>query len=176
MQLKTNVLFSRQTIAERVAELGKEIMEFYKNDDKPIICVCVLRGAVMFFADLMKELPGDRISFDFITLSSYEATGTTGNVRLIQDIRSSVDGAHVLIVEDIVDSGYTLSFLKQYFADKNAADVKIATLLDKPLGRKVDICADFTAFVLERNAFIIGYGLDLDQKYRNIDSILEVIQ
>ena len=84
--------------------------------------------------------------------------------------------ANVLIVEDIIDSGYTLQYLKKYFSGKEAADVKVATLLDKPMARKVDITPDFTAFTLARPAFIIGYGLDLDQKYRNIDCILEVVE
>ena len=82
----------------------------------------------------------------------------------------------MLIVEDIIDSGYTLKYLKEYFADKQAADVKVVTLLDKPMARKVDIQPDFTAFTLEKPAFIVGYGLDLDQKYRNIDCIMEVVE
>ncbi len=176
MELKTNVLYSRERLEKRIAELGNEIVAAYPHDDKPIICLCVLRGAVMFYSDLMKSIKDERVVFDFITLSSYESTGTTGKVKLVQDLRSDVKGAHVLIVEDIVDSGYTLQYLKSYFADKEAEDVKVVTLLDKPLGRKIDFNPDFTAFVLERNAFIIGYGLDLDQKYRNIDCIMEVVE
>lgn len=175
MQLKTNVLYSKETLDERIGELGKEIIASYPSDDKPIICLCVLRGAVMFFADLMKKMDDQRIVFDFITLSSYESTSTTGNVKLVQDLRSDVKDAHVLIIEDIIDSGYTLKYLKEYFGAKNAADVKVVTLLDKPMARKVEIQPDFTAFTLERPAFIIGYGLDLDQKYRNIDCIMEVV-
>ena len=130
----------------------------------------------MFFADLMKKMDDQRIVFDFITLSSYESTSTTGNVKLVQDLRSDVTDAHVLIIEDIIDSGYTLKYLKEYFSAKNAADVKVVTLLDKPMARKVEIQPDFTAFTLERPAFIIGYGLDLNQKYRNIDCIMEVVE
>lgn len=176
MQLKTNVLYSREVLEKRIAELGQEIKQTYPADNKPIICLCVLRGAVMFYADLMKSIDDERVVFDFITLSSYDYTTTTGKVKLVQDLRCDVKDAHVLIVEDIIDSGYTLQYLKKYFAGKEAADVKVATLLDKPMARKVDITPDFTAFTLSRPAFIIGYGLDLDQKYRNLDCILEVIE
>lgn len=175
MQLKTNVLYSKEAIDKRIGELGKEIISTYPSDGKPIVCLCVLRGAVLFFSDLMKKINDERVVFDFITLSSYEATSTTGRVKLVQDLRSDVTDAHVLIVEDIIDSGYTLQYLKEYFKSKNAADVKVVTLLDKPMARKVDIQPDFTAFTLERPAFIIGYGLDLDQKYRNLDCVMEVI-
>ncbi len=176
MQLKTNVLYSRQMLDERIGALAEQIEASYPKDDKKIICLCVLRGAVLFFADLMKKMNDERIVFDFITLSSYESTSTTGKIKLVQDLRSDVKGAHVLIVEDIIDSGYTLKYLKEYFADKQAADVKVVTLLDKPMARKVDIQPDFTAFTLEKPAFIVGYGLDLDQKYRNIDCIMEVVE
>ena len=176
MQLKTNVLYSAKMIEDRVSSLAQQIQQSYPKDEKPIICLCVLRGAVLFFADLMKKMDDERIRFDFITLSSYESTSTTGNIKLVQDLRSDVKDAHVLIVEDIIDSGYPLRYLKDYFADKQASDVKVVTLLDKPMARKVDIKPDFTAFVLERPAFIVGYGLDLDQKYRNIDCIMEVIE
>ena len=176
MKLKTNVLYSAKMIEDRVSSLAQQIQQSYPKDEKPIICLCVLRGAVLFFADLMKKMDDERIRFDFITLSSYESTSTTGNIKLVQDLRSDVKDAHVLIVEDIIDSGYTLRYLKDYFADKQASDVKVVTLLDKPMARKVDIKPDFTAFILERPAFIVGYGLDLDQKYRNIDCIMEVIE
>ena len=162
MQLKTNVLYSAKMIEDRVSSLAQQIQQSYPKDEKPIICLCVLRGAVLFFADLMKKMDDKRIRFDFITLSSYESTSTTGNIKLVQDLRSDVKDAHVLIVEDIIDSGYTLRYLKDYFADKQVSDVKVVTLLDKPMARKVDIKPDFTAFVLERPAIIVGYGLELD--------------
>ena len=181
MGLNKRVLYTESMIRARVKELGKAITENY-NDDKPIVCVCVLRGAVMFYTDLMKEIKSDNVVYDFVTLSSYEnalvagSMATTGRIKLIQDLRENVEGKHVLVVEDIVDSGYTVSYLRQYFSSKNPIDVKIACLLDKPMCRKTDAKADYVAFVLERPAYIIGYGLDSDQKYRNLDGIYEVVE
>lgn len=96
MQLKTNVLYSAKMIEDRVSSLAQQIQQSYPKDEKPIICLCVLRGAVLFFADLMKKMDDERIRFDFITLSSYESTSTTGNIKLVQDLRSDVKDAHVL--------------------------------------------------------------------------------
>lgn len=181
MGLNKNVLYTEEVIRARVRELGKEIAKNY-DDDKPIVCVCVLRGAVMFYTDLMKEIKSDNVVYDFVTLSSYEnalvagSMATTGKIKLIQDLRENVEGKHVLVVEDIVDSGYTVEYIRQYFAAKNPLDVKIACLLDKPMCRKTDAKADYIAFTLERPAYIIGYGLDSDQKYRNLDGIYEVIE
>ena len=179
-ELNKNILYSEAEIRARVKELAEDISAGY-GDDKPIVCVCVLRGAVMFYTDLMKELKSDAVVYDFVTLSSYEnamvegTMSTTGRIKLIQDLRENVEGKHVLVVEDIVDSGYTVDYLRKYFAAKNAADVKIACLLDKPMSRKVDAKADYVAFTLERPSFIIGYGLDCDQKYRNLDGIYEAV-
>ncbi len=183
MKLPTcNELFSENQIRARVNELGLQIQADF-NDGKPIVCVCVLRGAVMFFTDLMKAVDSENVVFDFITLQSYETAmvqsesmKTTGRVRLVQDLRTDVTGKHVLVVEDIVDSGHTVDYLRRYFESKNALDVKIACLLDKPMARKVDVAADYVAFSLERPAYIIGYGLDANQKYRNLNGIYEVIE
>jgi hypoxanthine phosphoribosyltransferase len=177
---KSNVVFSAEEIQARIKELGAQITAEF-NDDKPIVCVCVLRGAVMFFADLMKYIDSDKVTFDFVTLQSYETAmevggmQTTGKIKLIQDMREKVEGKHVLVVEDIVDSGNTVNYLHEYFASKNALDVKIACLLDKPMARKVPVVVDYVAFTLERPAYIIGYGLDSNQQYRNLNAIYEVI-
>ena len=168
------VLYDEQTIKERVKAVAEDIMRDYR-DDEPVLCVCVLKGAVMFFADLMKELGGRDVFYDFITLASYgNSTTTGGTVKLVNNLREPVEGRHVLIVEDIVDSGYTLEFLNKFFAEKNALDVKTACLLDKPLGRKVDIKPDYVAFTLDRAPFIVGYGLDYAQYYRNLRHIYEI--
>ena len=180
---KSNILFSEEQIRKRVKEIGKALTQKY-SDNKPIVCVCVLRGAIMFFTDLMKEIDSENVVYEFITLQSYESAMvqgetsmvTTGRVKLVQDLRTSVEDKHVLVVEDIVDSGYTLSFLRQYFQNKNALDVTVACLLDKPLSRKIEVKVDYTAFTLERSSYIIGYGLDADQKYRNLNGIYEVVQ
>ena len=177
---KSNVVFSAEEIQARVKELGAQITAEY-TDDKPIVCVCVLRGAVMFFADLMKYIDSDKVSFDFVTLQSYETAmevggmQTTGKIKLIQDMREDVTDKHVLVVEDIVDSGNTINYLHEYFKNKKAYDVKIACLLDKPMARKVPVTVDYIAFTLSRPAYIIGYGLDSNQIYRNLNAIHEVI-
>lgn len=171
---KMKLLYSEQDIRARVRAVAKLISEDYK-DDSPILCVCVLRGAVMFFADLVKELEGKNVMFDFVTLSSYEsAMCSSGRVKLIHDLRETVEDRHVLVVEDIVDSGYTIDYIKKYFGAKNPLDVKIACLMDKPMARKLDVSADYIAFKLERDAFIVGYGLDCGQLYRNLNGIYEI--
>lgn len=172
--LKLKRIYSQEQIAERVEDLAKKIISEY-TDDEPILCVCVLKGAVMFFTDLVKALKGKDIMFDFVTLSSYDnAMYSSGKIKLIQDLREPVEGRHILVVEDIVDSGYTIDYIKKYFTSKNAIDVKIACLMDKPLSRKVDVYADYIAFTLDNEAFIVGYGLDCGQLYRNLDGIFEV--
>lgn len=178
---RSRILYCEDEIKRRVKTLGKEITESY-TDGKPIVCVCVLRGAVMFFTDLMKEIDSENVVYDFVTLSSYESAlveGTmtsTGRVKLIHDLRENVEGKHVLVVEDIVDSGYTVDYIRKYFATKNPLDIKIACLLDKPKSRKVPAKADYIAFSLDYSPYIIGYGLDSDQKYRNLNGIYEVVE
>lgn len=169
-QLKT--VFTGSQIDARIKELGEQISSAY-TDGKQILCICVLRGAFMFFSELVKHLKGD-IIVDFITLSSYGGTQTTGDVKLVGDIRESVEDRHLLIVEDIIDSGYTVEFLRRHFLDSGALSVEIACLLDKPSGRKVQIEPDYKAFTLENSAFIVGYGLDYDQRHRNYGDIKEV--
>ena len=172
---RLKVLYGEELIKQRVKKVAEQIMNDYK-DDEPVLCVCVLKGAVMFFTDLMKELKGRDVFYDFITLASYgNDTKTGGTVKLVHNLRESVEGRHVLIVEDIVDSGYTLQFLNGFFAEKNALDVKTACLLDKPLARKVDVKPDYTAFTLDRAPFIVGYGLDYAQYYRNLPQIYEIV-
>lgn len=174
-KLKMNLLYGENEIRERVKATARQIVADY-DDDKPILAVCILRGAVMFFTDLVKEMQGKDVMFDFVTLSSYEnAMYTTGRIKLIQDLRESVEGRHVLVVEDIVDSGYTIDYIRRYFAAKNPLDVKIACLMDKPMTRKVEAYADYKVFTLERDAFIVGYGLDCGQLYRNLNGIYEVV-
>lgn len=182
MKLNNRILYDEATIRSRIKEVAAEIMRDYEGDETELVCVCVLRGAVMFYTDLMKELAIENLVYDFVTLQSYEnariaggTMGTTGVIKLIQELRTNVEDKNVIVVEDIVDSGYTVEYLRRYFKDKKAKSVKIAALLDKPLGRKVEAKADYLAFTLERNAFIIGYGLDCDQKYRNLPGIYEVV-
>ncbi len=182
MGLNKRILFDEKTIRERIKVIAKEIVKDFGSEDTELVCVCVLRGAVMFYTDLMKELDVENLVYDFVTLQSYESAridggtmGTSGKIKLIQELRTNVEGKNVIVVEDIVDSGYTVEYLRRYFEDKKAKNVRIAALLDKPLGRKIEAKADYLAFTLERNAFIVGYGLDCDQKYRNLPGIYEVV-
>lgn len=170
--MKTNLLLSEDAIRQRACELGEQISATY-NDGSPVLCVCVLKGAFMFFGELVKRIKGDVI-LDFLTLSSYNGANTTGQVRLINDIKEFAQGRHVLIVEDIVDSGYTVEFLKKHFEEKGALSVKVACLIDRPLNRKVNVETDFSAFTVTSNRFLVGYGLDFNQRYRNMGYISEV--
>lgn len=169
--MKTNLLFSERQIGERVAELGKQISERYKGEQ--ILCVGVLKGAFMFFGELVRRIEGD-VTIDFIKLHSYDGASTTGNISLEYDITESAEGKNVLIIEDIVDSGYTIRFLKNHFLSKNAASVSVACLIDRPVGRKVDEAPDYAAFRITSPHFLVGYGLDYEQKFRNLGDIMEV--
>ena len=172
---RLKVLYSEELIKQRVKAVAEEIASDYR-DKEPVLCVCVLKGAVMFYTDLMKELKGRDVFYDFMTLASYgNDTKTGGTVKLVNGLREKIEGRHVLIVEDIIDSGYTLQFLNEYFEGKKAIDVKTACLLDKPLARKVDVKPDYVAFTLDRAPFIVGYGLDYAQYYRNLPQIYEII-
>ncbi|MFC7443345.1 hypoxanthine phosphoribosyltransferase [Laceyella putida] len=162
------ILISEEQIKEKVAELGKRLSEVYK--DLNPLCICVLKGAVPFMADLIRkmEIP---MEMDFMAVSSYgNATTSSGVVRILKDLEASIEGRHVLIVEDIIDSGLTLSYLVEMLKGRNAASVKIATLLDKPDRRKVDLSPDYSCFTIP-DAFVVGYGLDFAEKYRNLPYI-----
>ena len=170
--MKTKVLYDTQTIEERIKALGKSLSDSY-TDGKPILCVGLLRGAFMFLSELVRHIKGD-VLVDFVTLSSYSGAESTGTVNLVGELREDVSGKHVIIIEDIVDSGRTVKFLREYFGGKGALSVKVACLIDKPMTRKVDAQADYVAFTLDRPAFIVGYGLDYDQRFRNLADIEEI--
>ncbi|AUS07553.1 hypoxanthine phosphoribosyltransferase [Laceyella sacchari] len=162
------VLISEEQIKEKVRELGQRLSEEYK--DLNPLCICVLKGAVPFMADLIREMP-IKMEMDFMAVSSYgNSTTSSGVVRILKDLDASIEGRHVLIVEDIIDSGLTLSYLVEMLKGRNAASVKIVTLLDKPDRRKVDLSPDYCGFTIP-DAFVIGYGLDFAEKYRNLPYI-----
>jgi hypoxanthine phosphoribosyltransferase len=159
------VLFTEEQILERVTELGRELSRDY--DGKNPLFICVLKGAVMFMADLVKrvEVP---MEMDFMATSSYGAASkSSGVVRILKDLERPVEGRHVIIVEDIVDTGLTLTHLKEMLLHRRAASVRIVTLFDKPEGRAVNITPDYSGFVVP-NEFIVGYGLDYAEQYRNL--------
>ena len=158
------VLIDEEEIKEICKRLGKQISEDYK--DKNLLLVSVLKGAVVFLSDLMREITCD-CEIDFMSVSSYSGTKTTGVVKFKKDMDVDPDGRDILIVEDILDSGITLSYLKKVLIDRNAASVKVCTFLDKPANRQADITAEYIGAVVP-DEFIIGYGLDYNEKYRNL--------
>ncbi|HPO05133.1 MAG TPA: hypoxanthine phosphoribosyltransferase [Bacillota bacterium] len=163
-----DVMINKEEIKKRVSELGAEISKDYKGES--ILAICVLKGAVLFMSDLIRELNVET-KIDFMAVSSYGAsTKSTGVVRILKDLDSNIEGENVIIVEDIIDSGLTLKYLKEYLLARNPKSLKICTLLDKPERRATDIRADYVGFSIE-NKFIVGYGLDYDQKYRNLPYI-----
>ena len=162
------VMITQEQISERAAQIGREIEKDF--DGEPVVLVGILRGAVMWMVDIMKNVNLDMV-IDFMAVSSYgSSTKSSGVVRINKDLDTDVAGKNVIIVEDIVDSGTTLSYLRGYFENREAKGVKICTLLDKPSGRKVDIDVDYIGFTVD-DRFIVGYGLDYDQRYRNLPYI-----
>lgn len=162
------VMITQEEIFQRAREIGAQITQEF--DGESVLLVGILRGAVLWMADLMKCIDLD-VTIDFMAVSSYGAsTKSSGIVKIIKDLEEDVEGKNLIIVEDIVDSGRTLNYLKHYFENRNANCVKICTLLDKPEGRQVEIDVDYVGFTVE-DKFIIGYGLDFDQKYRNLPYI-----
>nr|WP_297279404.1 hypoxanthine phosphoribosyltransferase [uncultured Butyricicoccus sp.] len=162
------VLFSEQQLADKVKELGARISADYA-DKNPLI-VSVLKGSYVFMADLTRQITIP-CNIDFMAVSSYGAgTKTTGEVQIIKDIGSKIDGRHLVIVEDILDSGVTLSFLIKVLKARGAASIRLCTLLSKPDRRKVDVPIDYLGFEIP-DAFVVGYGLDYAEKYRNLPYI-----
>lgn len=163
-----DVMISKEEIHKRITELGAEISKDYK--DQSIMAICVLKGAVLFMSDLIREINVDT-RIDFMAVSSYGAsTHSTGVVRILKDLDSNIEGENVLVIEDIIDTGLTLKYLKEYLLARNPKSLKICTLLDKPERRAVEIEAEYIGFTIE-NKFIVGYGLDYNQLYRNLPYI-----
>ncbi|MBK9121982.1 MAG: hypoxanthine phosphoribosyltransferase [Chloroflexi bacterium] len=164
------VLIDADTLQARVAELGEQISTDYA-DDEDLILVCILKGGVMFLTDLARHINVPH-EMDFMAVSSYGrgARQTSGDVRIDMDLSVSVSGKHVLIVEDIIDSGYTLSKVIEMLKTRGPIDIRICTLLDKSSRRKVEIKVDYVGFTIE-DKFVFGYGLDLDERFRNLPYI-----
>jgi len=163
-------LLSEETIQTRVKEMGAEIARDFK--DKNPIMVCILKGAVMFYADLLRATPIP-LSMDFMAVSSYgNKTKSSGEVEIRKDLSTSIEGKHVIIVEDIVDSGFTLSYLTRMLASRGAKSIKLCTLLDKPARRApgITLKSDYSGFVVG-DEFVVGYGLDYAERYRNLPYI-----
>ena len=168
MKERVEVLISKEDILKRVEELANQIMADY--DGKELYMVCVLKGGIFFMVDLARKIKGD-VLFDFMVVSSYGASTTSsGHIKIKKDLDGNIEGKHVLIVEDIIDSGNTLSQLRKFLLERNPASLKICTILDKPSRREVEVPVDYIGYEIP-DAFVVGYGLDYDQRYRNLDYI-----
>ena len=164
MEKKELVLYSREAIAERVGELAKEIDAAYAGEE--ILVIGLLRGCFVFCSDLVREMKS-KMEIDFMTTSSYDNNeSSSGEVKVFGDLRSEVKGRHVLIVDDIIDTGHTLKTVAEAIYKMEPASVKTAVMLDKPSRREVDFSADFTGFTID-DVFIVGYGLNYGPYYRN---------
>jgi len=174
MNGEIQVLISQEELHTRIQELGKQLSDDYKG--KEIHMICVLKGGVMFMTDLSKEIVMDvPVSMDFMAVSSYgNEQVSSGIVKIVKDLDESIEGKDVLIVEDIIDSGRTLSYLVQILKERRPSSVKICTLLDKPDRRVVDVDVDYVGFVIP-DLFVLGYGLDYLQKYRNLPYIGKMV-
>ena len=162
------VLVSEEEIQAKIVELGNQLTIDYK--DKFPLAIGVLKGAMPFMADLLKRVDA-HLEMDFMDVSSYgNSTVSSGEVKILKDLNTSIEGRDVIIVEDIIDSGLTLSYLVNLFKSRKANSIKIVTLLDKPSGRKVDVSADLVGFEVP-DGFVVGYGLDYAEKYRNLPYI-----
>lgn len=162
------ILITRKELALRVKELAKTLDEDYKGKN-PIV-VCILKGSTLFFADLVREMKIP-VEFDFLSISSYgNKTKSSGEVKMIKDLDNLIENRHVLLIEDIVDSGYTLTYLKKLLSSRGPSSIKICTLLDKKSRREVPLEPDYCGFEID-DYFVVGYGLDYAQKYRNLPEI-----
>ena len=164
------ILIPAEKIQARVAELGAQISAEYQN--RPVLLVGVLTGSFVFLSDLVRHMSCP-LRIQFIGTKSYEGTSTTGQVQLTKDLDSVVEGVDVLIVEDIIDTGLTLSYLKKLMLQRRPASLKVAAFLDKPSRRKVEIEGDYVGFKIE-DKFVVGYGLDFNQAYRNLPDLCVV--
>ena len=162
-----NVLINQSKLEKRIKELAKQIETDYKG--KEIIFIGILKGSVMFMTELAKNVKSN-VELDFMDVSSYEGTESTGNVKINKDVRNSIEGKDVIIVEDIIDTGRTLTYVLEYLKQKNPNSIKIATMLSKPSRRIMELNVDYIGFAIE-DKFVIGYGLDYNEKYRNLPYI-----
>jgi hypoxanthine phosphoribosyltransferase len=167
------LVFSERRIQKRVAELAGEINALYGGDE--LVVICVLKGAFMFFADLARRLDAPELEVDFVRLASYGVSAHSSRaVSFVKDVEVSLEGKHVLVVEDIVDTGRTLEFLMRRFSARGVKSLRSAVMVDKQERREVPVTAHFTGFALT-GGFVVGYGLDYAERYRGLPAIYEVI-
>lgn len=162
-----SILISEEEIIEKSKQLGKEITKTYKDDKEPPIFIALLKGSVPFLAELIKFVDLD-IELDFMDVSSYGGgTESTRDIRILKDLDRSIKNRHIIIVEDIVDTGRTLQAVKNILKNKGASNIKVVSLLDKPSRREVDVAVEFIGFEIP-NEFVVGFGLDFNERYRNL--------
>ena len=162
------ILITKEQIAKRVKEVAAELDRDYEG--KNPIAVCILKGSTLFFADLVREMKIP-LQFDFLSISSYgNKTRSSGEVKMIKDLDNKIENRHVILIEDIVDSGYTLTYLKKMLASRMPSSIKVCTFLDKKCRREVPLEPDYCCFDIE-DYFVVGYGLDFAQKYRNLPEV-----
>lgn len=167
MKENVSVYIPEEEIQKKIKELGKKITEDYKNVEGKLLLVSVLKGAVVFMTDLMREIDLP-LSIDFMIVSSYgSSTVSRGNVKIVKDLDINISDYNILIVEDILDSGYTLSKIIEMLKTRNPKSLKLCTFLNKPDRRVANVELDYCGFVIP-DEFIVGYGLDYDEKYRNL--------
>ncbi len=167
------VLLSAKEIADKVQELAHQVSQDYRG--KNPLLVCVLKGAVVFLADLIRclEIP---VEIDFMAVSSYgDSTQTSGVVRILKDLDTSIEGRDILLLEDIIDTGLTLSYLRENLLSRNPRSVKLIALLDKPERRQVDVEPDYCGFCIP-DKFVVGYGLDYKQQYRHLPEVCVLLE
>lgn len=162
-----DILISEAKIEKRLDELAKQIMKDYGDED--LLFITVLKGAAVFMVELAKKIKNN-VEFEFIQAKSYEGTESTGKVEITQDLTGKIDGKNVIIIEDIIDTGRTLEYLMRYLTFHNPKSIKLCTLLSKPSRRVVELKVDYVGFSIP-DEFVIGYGLDYNQKYRNLPYI-----
>ncbi|MBR1444601.1 MAG: hypoxanthine phosphoribosyltransferase [Firmicutes bacterium] len=168
MNDKINVLISEEEIAKRISEMAEEITK--DTGDEPIVLIGILKGSIMLMADLARKLKQD-VKIDFMDISSYGDSDTSsGEIKINKDLEYAIEGENVIIIEDIVDTGTTMSYLLDHLREKKPASLKLCTLLDKPENRRFDVKCDYIGFEIP-NKFVVGYGLDYAQKYRNLPYI-----
>lgn len=164
------VLFSKEEIEAKVKEIASMIGHDYKDVKEDVVLVGILKGASVFLSDLCRNLD-ILVSLDFMSISSYGMNmSSDGNVRILKDLDNEVEGKHVILVEDIIDTGYTLNYLVKNFESRGAKSVKIATLLSKPSRRVVEVAVDYIGYEIP-DEFVVGYGIDYAEKYRNLPCI-----
>lgn len=172
MAHKLTPFITAEQIAERNEAMGKEIAASYEGDE-PLVCICVLKGAFLFFSDIIRKIDRD-IEVDFVRLASYgTATSRGDDIVFSKDLEISIEGKDVLVIEDIVDTGHSMDFLLHVLRGRNPKSLKICSLIDKHERREKEVTVDFAGFELD-HGFIVGYGLDYAERYRELDGIYEL--